>query len=189
MRILAIANAHALAHVSRLLEIAKVLSDRGHLIEFAGLGKYLPVAARDGFVVHELPYISVERIVAAVRSQKLWTLYPEEDLETFIVSELALFETFQPDLVLLDNRPTARTSADILGIKTAAVLNVHMSNDRLIPFLSYRQRVPWLPGVNVADRLENAVERRVYDRLVLKGLNAVRRKRGLANSDAAFPRR
>ena len=32
MKILAIANAHALAHVSRLLEIAKVLRPRGHTV-------------------------------------------------------------------------------------------------------------------------------------------------------------
>jgi hypothetical protein len=35
-----------------------------------------------------------------------------------------LDKIFQPDLVLLDNRPSARTSADIVGIKTAAALNV-----------------------------------------------------------------
>ena len=41
MKILAIANAHALAHVTRLLEIAKVLRARGHEVAFAGHGKYL----------------------------------------------------------------------------------------------------------------------------------------------------
>jgi UDP:flavonoid glycosyltransferase YjiC (YdhE family) len=180
MRILAIANAHALAHVSRVVEIGKVLAARGHVIEFAGFGKYLPVAARDGFVAHDLPYISVERVVAAVRSQRLWTLYPEAELDAFIAAELALYEAFKPDLVLLDNRPTARTSADMLGIRTAAVLNVHMSNHRLIPFFSYRQSAPWLPGVGAADRIENGIERGVYDRLVMGGLNALRRKHGLS---------
>ena len=115
----------------------------------------------------------------AVRSQKLWTLYREPELEGFIAAELALYETFQPDLVLLDNRPSARTSADIAGIRTAAVLNVHMSNYRRIPFFSYRQLTGGLPGTAAADRLENAIERQIYDRLVMGGLNAVRRKRGL----------
>ena len=179
MKILAIANAHALAHVSRLLEIAKVLRTRGHEIAFAGHGKYLHTAAWDSFATHELPYISVERVVEAVRSQKLWTLYREAELETFIDAELALYRSLQPDLVLLDNRPSARTSADIVGIPTAAVLNVHMSNYRRIPFFSYRQMTGGLPGTALADRLENAIERQIYDRLVMGGLNSIRKKRGL----------
>lgn len=179
MKILAIANAHALAHVSRLLEIAKVLRTRGHEVMFAGHGKYLQAAGWDGFATHELPYISVERVVEAVRSQKLWTLYREAELETFIAAELALYKIFQPDLVLLDNRPSARTSTDIAGIKTAAVLNVHMSNYRRIPFFSYSQFTGGLPGMALADRLENAIERLVYDHLVMGGLNAVRKKHSL----------
>ena len=179
MRILAIANAHALAHVTRLLEIAKVLRGRGHEVAFAGHGKYLVAAGWDGFVTHELPYISVERVVEAVRSQRLWTLYREPELEGFISAELALYKTFQPDLVLLDNRPSARTSADIAGIRTAAVLNVHMSNYRRIPFFSYTQLIGGLPGTAMADRLENAIERQIYDRLVMGGLNAIRKKHGL----------
>lgn len=180
MKILAIANAHALAHVSRLLEVAKVLRTRGHKVEFAGHGKYLQAAGWDGFANHELPYISVERVVEAVRSQKLWMLYREAELETFIDAELALYQRFRPDLVLLDNRPSARTSADIAGIPTAAVLNVHMSNYRRIPFFSYRQLTGNIPGTAQLDRLENAIERQVYDRLVMGGLNAIRKKRGLA---------
>jgi UDP:flavonoid glycosyltransferase YjiC (YdhE family) len=179
MKILAIANAHALAHVSRLLEIAKVLRDRGHSITFAGTGKYLPIAARDGFATRDLPYISVERVVEAVRTQRLWTLYRETELAAFIEAELALYAELSPDLVLLDNRPSARTSADLAGIPTAAVLNVHMSNHRDIPFFSYRQLAPRLPAMSMADRVENAIERRLYDRLVMSGLNEIRRKRGL----------
>jgi UDP:flavonoid glycosyltransferase YjiC (YdhE family) len=118
-------------------------------------------------------------VVEAVRSQKLWTLYREPELEHFIAAELALYRIVRPDLVLLDNRPSARTSADIAGIRTAAVLNVHMSNYRRIPFFSYRQLTGGLPGTATADRLENAIERQIYDRLVMGGLNALRRKRGL----------
>jgi len=179
MRILAVANAHALAHVSRLLEIAKVLRSRGHDVSFAGHGKYLSIAAQDDFRTHDLPYISVQRVVDAVRSQRLWTLYRKPELEQFIAAELALYDEVKPDLVLLDNRPSARTSADIAGIRTAAVLNVHMSNYRRIPFVSYRQLAPKLPGMDAADRIENTVERAVYDRVVMSGLNAIRAARGL----------
>lgn len=179
MKILAIANAHALAHVSRLLEIAKVLRTRGHEIAFAGHGKYLQIASGDGFATYQLPYISAERVMEAVRSQKLWMLYQKAELETFIAAELALYKTFQPDMVLLDARPSARTSAEIAGIKTVAVLNVQMSNYRTTPFFSYRQLTGNLAGSNFADKIENSIERKLYDSLVMGGLNAIRKNYGL----------
>lgn len=181
MRLIALPNAHALAHVSRLLEIAKVLRQRGHEVLFAGHGKYLQVAGWDGFATHELPYITVEQVVHAVRTQKLWELYREKELETFIEAELALYADFRPDLVLIDNRPTARTSAEKAGLKSASVLNVHMSNYRRIPFFSYAQLAGnlQLPGLDFADKVENGIENFVYDRLVMGGLNRVRGKLGL----------
>lgn len=181
MRIVALANAHALAHVSRLLEIAKVLRTHGHEILFAGHGKYLPVAGWDGFPTRELPYISVEQVVRAVRSQRLWELYRETELEGFIEAERALYAEYLPDLVLIDNRPTARTSAELAGIPSVAVLNVHMSNYREIPFFSYRQLASGLhlPGLELADRLENRLEIAIYDRLVMGGLNKLRRRMSL----------
>lgn len=181
MRIAALANAHALAHVSRLLEIAKVLRTHGHEILFAGHGKYLPVAGWDGFPTRELPYITVEQVVRAVRSQRLWELYRETELEGFVEAERALYADYRPDLVLIDNRPTARTSAELAGIPSVAVLNVHMSNYRDIPFFSYRQLAGGLhlPGLELADRLENRLETAIYDRLVMGGLNRLRRRLGL----------
>jgi UDP:flavonoid glycosyltransferase YjiC (YdhE family) len=181
MKILAIANAHALAHVSRLLEVAKVLRGRGHQVLFAGHGKYLKLAEWDDFKTRELPYISVEQVIRAVRTQKLWELYREVELQTFINAELALYAEFEPDLVLIDNRPTARTSAEQAGLKTAGVLNVHMSNYRRIPFFSYTQLAGTdrLPGLALADRAENAIECRVYDRLVMGDLNKIRSRLGL----------
>jgi UDP:flavonoid glycosyltransferase YjiC (YdhE family) len=56
-----------------------------------------------------------------------------------------------------------------------------MSNYRRIPFFS-PANLPGmanLPGLAILDRLENAVEIRVYDRLVMSGLNNIRRKLGL----------
>lgn len=181
MKILAIANAHALAHVSRLLEIAKVLRTRDHSVLFAGYGKYLHVVSRDNFPIRELPYISVEQVVRAVRSQRLWELYPESQLKKFIEAELGLYDEFRPDLVLLDNRPTARTSADKAGLKSVAVLNVHMSIHKRIPFFSLGNlvRSDSFRGVQSLDRLGNSIECFFYDRLVMSDLNKIRRRMGL----------
>lgn len=181
MRILALSNSHALAHVSRQLEIAKVLRHRGHEIFLGGQGKYLAIPQMDGFPIRELPYVSIERVIRTIRSQRLWELYPEADLNYYIESELALYQEIQPDLVLLDNRVTGRTSAEKAGIRTVAVLNVHMSNYRRIPFFSpaHLPGIAKMPGVAVLEKLENAIEIDVYDRLVMRGLNNIRRKLGL----------
>jgi UDP:flavonoid glycosyltransferase YjiC (YdhE family) len=181
VKLLSLPNAHALAHVSRLLEIAKVLRTRGHEIIFAGHGRYLQVAGWDGFETRELPYMSVEQVVRAVRSGRLWEVYREDQLQQFIAAELALYEEVRPALVLLDNRPSARTSAQLAGLKTVAVVNVHLTPYRRIPFFSLGNMLgASFPGVALADRLENASENFFYDRLVMGGLNRIRKRRGLA---------
>jgi UDP:flavonoid glycosyltransferase YjiC (YdhE family) len=181
MKFLAMPNAHALAHVTRLLEIGKVLKDRGHEIAFAGSGKYLPVAAKEGFATHELPYISARQVVEAVRSQRLWTLYPEAQLKEFLEAELALYHELGPDAILIDNRPTARTSAQLAELPTVAVLNVHMSIHKRFPFfsLSHRNEFERIPGIALVDRVENYLECLLYDLLVMRGLNRIRHRRGL----------
>jgi hypothetical protein len=55
----------------------------------------------------------------------------------------------------------------------------HMSNYRRIPSFSYSQFTGGLPGIALTDRLENSIKRQIYDRLVMGGLNAIRKKRGL----------
>ena len=183
MKIAAIANANALAHVSRLLEIAKVLRSRGHEILFAGHGEYLKVAEDSGFATRELPYISRQQLVDSVRSQKnLRNLYQYEQLKGFVAAELKLYEEFSPDLVMHDNRPTARTSAEKSGLKTVAVLNVQMSNYREIPFYSLcaRLNLAWARWLAAPfDRIENVIECFFYDRVVVADLNRLRRDLGL----------
>lgn len=183
MKIAAIANANALAHISRLLEVAKVMRSRGHEVLFAGHGEYLKVAEDTGFATRELPYISRQQLVDSVRSSKtLRNLYQYEQLKVFVAAELELYEEFQPDLVMLDNRPTARTSAEKAGLKTVAVLNVQMSNFREMPFFSLSARfkpnwAQWL--ASPIDRVENAIECFFYDRIVMADLNRLRRDLGL----------
>lgn len=181
MKILAIANAHALAHVSRLLEVAKVLRQRGHEVLIAGHGQYLQIATWDDFPVRELPYIPLEQMLAAIRSQKLWKLFPQEQLEEFIAAELALYAEFKPDVVLLDNRITARTSADKAGLKTAAIVNVHITVHKRFPFFSAANVLgnESFPGLATLDRLGNASECLLYDKLVVGKLNRIRKNLGL----------
>lgn len=176
MKIIAIANAHALAHVSRLLEISRVLREHGHEIVFSGYGQFLQIAQEAGFETEELIFISRQRIIDSVRTQKLNLLYQHSELEKFIDAEIQFFKKVKPDLILIDCRPTARTSADFCGIKTAAVLNVHMSLYRKLPFFSFSDYAAFLKCL---DPIENKIECLLYDKLVMGDLNKIRKKMGL----------
>ena len=180
-KILALMNAHALAHVSRPLEIAKVLRNRGHEIIFAGHGKYLEIASIDGFETIELPYISAEQVVEAVRTQRLDQLYREEQISEYIEAELTLYKRLHPDLVLIDNRPTAVTSAELMGIKTMSILNVHMSQHKAIPFHSFRNvsRLGAYVPFKYLDRIENIIESFFVNKLVMGDIGKLRRRSGL----------
>lgn len=180
-KIVTLVNAHALAHVSRPLEVAKVLRKRGMDIIFGGHGKYLEVAANNGFPIVELPYIPVEQVVEAVRSQRLDRLYKQEQIAGYVEAESDAYRRFRPEAVLVDNRPTAMISAESAGIKTVSILNVHMSQFKKIPFHSIRN-VTALGSVapfKYLDRLENLVEGFFIDKLVMKDLGALRKSLGL----------
>ncbi len=181
MRIIALVGGHALAHVTRALEVAQVLRERGHDLLFAGQGKYMDVAARADFETIALPFVPLEQIVAAIRSQRLFDLYRKEQLAKYVSAELALYEEWKPDLLLIDHRITACTSGQLQGIPRAVIVNVHMTNYREIPFYSLRNALPWIPGpvARAADRLENASEILMYDRVVVRGMNKLRRDFGL----------
>lgn len=180
MKILSLVNAHALAHVSRTLEVAKALRVRGHEIVFAGHGKYLSIAATDAFATIELPFVPIEQVVAAIKSQALLGLYRDEQLTEFVEAELALYELTKPDIVLADCRLTASTSAELARIPLVTILNVHMSLFKKIPFYSLQNMLPgtmnWLTGLS--DKAENHLEALFYH-VVMAGMNRVRRKLGL----------
>jgi UDP:flavonoid glycosyltransferase YjiC (YdhE family) len=93
-----------------------------------------------------------------------------------------LYEEFNPDLVMVDNRPTARASAEKAGLKTVASLNVHMSPYRKIPFYSLCSRLKssWAQKLATPlDDAENIIESFFYDRIVMRDLNRLRRNLGL----------
>jgi UDP:flavonoid glycosyltransferase YjiC (YdhE family) len=179
LKILVLMNAHALAHVSRPLEVAKILRERGYEFLFAGHGKYLKIAAREGFETADLPFIPYEQVVNAIRAQKLDELYVEDQLEEYIAAELELYEQVSPDLLLIDDRATAFTSGELAGLKRACIVNVHMSRYRQIPFFSPRVRLGGGPVTRLLEMAENQIEFFYYNKLVMSDMNKVREKHGL----------
>lgn len=186
LRILVLINAHSIAHVTRPLEISKVLRARGHQIAFAGCGKYLEVARLEGFESIDLPGLPVDRMREVIRTGKGSDLYRVDELGAWIESELALYKTFKPDLIISDNRITASTSAEVAKIKMVSILNSHMTMFREIPFYSVRRtaigKIPFLS--KILDILENKIEFALWNLLVSSNLNTVRARLGLAKKYA-----
>lgn len=179
MKVLAIVYGTSLAHVSRALEVARVLRDRKYEVQFAGKGQYLSFARDEGFLVHELPCIPEERIKESVRKQKLNELYSEEELEAFVKAELELYERIAPDFLLVDTRISASTSAQLAGLKRVALTNSHMTLYRKIPF--FRKRSSDETALDqFLNRMGNWIEFQLYDRFVIGKMNQVRQKHGLA---------
>lgn len=181
MRILCLPEGNSIAHVSRVLEIAKVLRARGHECHFAGFGECLDVVGADGFPCHSLPGMTITRIAEALRRTDFRMLFGDEaELNEFVEAELALYRRLRPDLVLVDDRRTATLSTRIAGLPHVGVVNAHASNysarPMLMPFFdrdggrSVFARAYYLAQV--------AVEQRIYDR-GLVGFRRLCKRRGL----------
>jgi UDP:flavonoid glycosyltransferase YjiC (YdhE family) len=182
MHVVAFVNAHALAHVSRVVEVGKVLRERGHHLTVAGGGPYLRFAAVEGFDTRELPYLTGEHIHAVVKSGRMDRLYRDADLAGWVRADQSLLRSLAADVVLVDNRISSPTAAEALGRPCVSLMNVHVSRHRRIPFNSLRHILPAGPAslLDAADRWENAVEHVVYHHLVVSPMNRVRADLGLA---------
>jgi UDP:flavonoid glycosyltransferase YjiC (YdhE family) len=181
MKVLCFVNGHSLAHVTRPLEIAKELKARGHEIIFAGMGQYLKIVEQDHFRTASLPYISTEQMMTAVKNNKLHSLFPLEQLTLFVELERSLIYAENPDLVLVDCRVTAQTSAELCNRPCVSISNTHMTNFRAIPFYSIQNCLPGIPKfiLEIANQWENKLELALYHHLVLSSLVELRRKLNL----------
>lgn len=178
MKILALSFGHSLAHVTRPLEIAKVLRARGHEVLFAGCGQYMAVARDAGFQVMELPFVPEDRIKQVMRSGKWGDLYIEKELESWISAEVDLFKRVRPDVLLVDTWVTASSSAELAGIPRIVIMNAHMSTIRAIPF---SQRTGRSEGLlwRLYSRFMSMIELQFYHRFMIRKVNRVRKRLGL----------
>lgn len=181
MRVVCIPEGNSIAHVSRLLEIAKVLRTRGHECVFAGFGQSLDVVKQDGFELRPLPGLSIERIAEAVRTLNFDLLFGDSaEMDGFVDAELELYRTTRADLVLADHRFTARISAQLAGLPSVGVVNSHASNHSPRPMLMpfYRRDRGGSVLARSLGLLQVAVERRFYHR-TLAGLHKLCVRRGV----------
>jgi len=119
---------HVLSHVARCLMIARSLRERGDQVYFAGGGRYLEIARKDGFEVLPLYEVAEADFIASVRSIAGFArLYTEALITQIVEDELRLFRETRPDVVLYDFRAFASISAQVAGIPHVALVNAYLT--------------------------------------------------------------
>lgn len=112
-----------LAHVGRCSVLALELKKRGYDI-FFGIGEHGKVVLD----IEKLPYKIIPELSYKIFKEKIKKLNPSifstEIIKQFVESELNLFKSEKPDLVVADARPTARISTKIYKIPLIALANV-----------------------------------------------------------------
>lgn len=122
MHILAVPHGIALAHVTRPLEVAKALRDRGHRVTFACTSPYDRFIERAGFERRPIVTEPPEKALARVREGRRY----EDDrqlLRDYVAAEKQVIRETGPDLVLGDFRPTLSISTELLGVPYVTITN------------------------------------------------------------------
>ncbi len=170
-----------LAHVTRLVEIAKVLEARGHEVVFAGEDPDLHPRSRMGMARKagfrlvraqepNFPY-AWDRFERHGWLASAWDVLAHRHwapLDEILESQIRVIEAEQPDMVVADATISVTTAAYITGVPAAAVMNGY--NTRFTHPLSI-----FMPLIHLMDasRLE-PIRRRVYRRYGVKPVNAIR---------------
>lgn len=111
-----------LAHVTRLLEIGKVLRDKGFEVIFAGPQRYVDKAKELGFEKHDLVDLNPDYVSACIRETTLY-FHSVKSLNDLISFELPIYEKVKPALIVNDSRFSVRVSAKIAGLPLVSVTN------------------------------------------------------------------
>jgi UDP:flavonoid glycosyltransferase YjiC (YdhE family) len=129
LRILVLAYFHGLGHLMRSMAVAVALQERGHSVLFACAEQAIDIPQSAGLRCHtirELPPFSVEenkvqsiQPAQSGRSRLADPFYLQQCLE----DELALINSFSPNMILFDFRITAGISAAQAGIPSLSIFN------------------------------------------------------------------
>lgn len=177
-RILFIAEAVTLAHVARLVGLARSLASDQYEICLACDPRY-------NDLIGDLPFpvVPVQTIPSAQFFQALAhgrAIYSTGDLIGYVEEELRLFDTFRPDVVVGDFRLSLDISAKVHGTPYVTITNAYWS-----PYAKLRFPVPDIPlarilGVPLAQKLFDWARPFAFALHALP-LNRTRRKYGLAS--------
>jgi len=129
-RILLFPDANFLAHVSRLLEIAKALRDaHGAEVAFAGAGPYLGLARDEGFQTHPCFTVPRDRTLDLARRALLMDpVWWQRVVARSIRSDVEVIERERPDVVVGDMHWSLRASAAQCGVPYVSLVNAAWTN-------------------------------------------------------------
>jgi len=171
-KILLVAEAVTLAHVGRLLALARTLDRQRYDVHFACAPGYEPFF-KDAQLRH-WPLISIAsaRFLAALAAGK--PVYDARTLHQYVLDDMRLWQAVRPDVVIGDFRLSLSVSARLAEVPYVAVANAYWS-----PYVRQHYQVPALPlsrvlPIELADRLFRLVRPLAFA-LHCRPLNRVRR--------------
>lgn len=112
-----------LAHVGRLIVVAKELRNRGVSIIFGAGGDAVSILQKEDLDYRILPEFDRKAYEEKVKKNNPF-IYTKKIIKDFISAELALYRQEKPDIIIYDTRLTAKISARIAGIPTVSINNV-----------------------------------------------------------------
>jgi UDP:flavonoid glycosyltransferase YjiC (YdhE family) len=175
-RVLFVPEAVTLAHVARLVSLAKSLDPTYYDICFASDPRYNNLLGHLPFPVTDVHTIPPAQFFSALNRGT--PIYRIADLSGYVAKELDLFENFRPDVVVGDFRLSLDVSTKIYGVPYITVTNAYWS-----PYAELRYPVPDITltrifGVKIAQTLFDWT-RPVAFHIHSVPLNQVRQKYGL----------
>ena len=112
-----------LAHIGRLISIAKELRNNGVEIIFGVGGDAPKLLKKEKINFMLLPELD-KRTCEKTFKQNNWSVFTRRSIEKFVKAEIELIKTLKPDLIVFDNRPTIKIAAKILKVPVISVTNV-----------------------------------------------------------------
>lgn len=124
-RVLFIAENVTLAQIVRLVTLARALDSSAYEIHFACSDFPALVFAGTDFVRHPIASLSAEAAARALEAGQ--RLYEKADLLRYIDAERRLIEQVRPSLVVGDFRLSLSTSAELMRVPSAVLINAYWS--------------------------------------------------------------
>ena len=156
MKILAFADANFLAHVSRVLEVVKVLRDQyGHEIVFCGDGTFMRLPEEAGFTTDSVYTVSrAATMKLANRGTIVNYNWWRDEITRSVDSDVGCIQRHRPDLVLGDMHWSLSLSAEITKVPYVSITNAHWTDHFAFPWKAFDDHIMTrYMGVPVASQL------------------------------------
>lgn len=176
-RVLFVAEAVALSHPARLLEIARQLDPETYEIHFAADPRYQAILGPVPFFFHKIESIPASEFDRTVARGGVF--FTEDVIEKYVRQECSLFEKIQPDVVVGEFRPSLGISARIASVPYVSILNAYYNPTAQVRHI--------LPEYRLTEWIPPQISQWFYNHLRSWGyarhghpVNAVRRRYGLS---------